>query len=50
MNADSSAAAITKVIEKAPDRLRQNLVSKDPGLRTRAEETLAAMTAAALQK
>ena len=41
---------ITKVIESAPDWLRQDLTSRDAGLRTRAEETLAAMIAAALRK
>jgi hypothetical protein len=43
-------ATIAKVIENAPDWLRQDLTSKDTGLRTRAEETLAAMIAAALRK
>jgi hypothetical protein len=50
MNADDTAATITKVIENAPDWLRQDLSSKDSSQRTRAEETLAAMITAALQK
>ncbi|WP_200933188.1 MULTISPECIES: DUF6771 family protein [unclassified Sphingomonas] len=50
MNPDDTAATITKVIENAPDWLRQDLASKDAGLRTRAEETLAAMITAALRK
>jgi len=50
MNADDITATITRVIENAPDWLRQDLASKDAGLRTRAEETLAAMIAAALRK
>lgn len=50
MNVDDTAATITKVIENTPDWLRQDLASKDAGLPTRAEETLAAMIAAALQK
>jgi len=40
---------IIKAIEHAPDWLRQHLVSKDPQLRIRAEETLAAMIASALK-
>ncbi|ARR52582.1 hypothetical protein HY78_03545 [Rhizorhabdus wittichii DC-6] len=47
---DDTAATISKVIENAPDWLRQDLTSKDAGLRTRAEETLAAMIVAGLQK
>lgn len=50
MNADDTAAAIAKVIENAPDWLRQDLASKDHGLRTRAEETLVAIITAALRK
>jgi hypothetical protein len=36
-------------IEHAPDWLRHDLISKDPQVRLRAEETLAAMIAAALR-
>jgi hypothetical protein len=50
MSTDDIAATITKVIENAPDWLRQDLALKDAAFRTRAEETLAAMIAAALQK
>jgi hypothetical protein len=49
MHPDDISTTITKVIENAPDWLRQDLASKDAGLRTRAEETLAAMIVAALQ-
>jgi len=48
MKSDDTAATITRVIENAPDWLRQDLALKDSGLRTRAEETLAAMIATAL--
>ncbi|WP_327196247.1 DUF6771 family protein [Sphingomonas sp. SRS2] len=41
---------IAKVIQNAPDWLRHDLASKDASLRTRAEEALAAMIAAALGK
>lgn len=39
---------IGTTITHAPDWLRQDLASKDSNLRARAEETLAAMIAAAL--
>ncbi|WP_340313570.1 hypothetical protein [Rhizorhabdus argentea] len=45
---DDFTAKITKVVQGAPEWLRQDLMSKDPVLRTRAEETLSAMIAAAL--
>ncbi|WP_331251138.1 DUF6771 family protein [Rhizorhabdus dicambivorans] len=41
---------IAKAVGHAPDWLRQDLSSKDPAVRTRAEETLVAMIAAALKK
>ena len=48
MTSNDFTAKITKVVESAPEWLRQDLVSKDAMLRTRAEETLSAMIAAAL--
>ncbi|MDE2410203.1 MAG: hypothetical protein KGM18_00345 [Sphingomonadales bacterium] len=39
---------ITEVIERSPQWLRQDLTGKDPAVRARAEETLAAMIAEAL--
>jgi hypothetical protein len=42
-------SAIAKAIHHAPDWLRLDLVSKDLATRLRAEETLAAMVAAALK-
>ena len=41
-------ATILRVIERAPQWLRHDLESKDAGVRSRAEETLAAMIADAL--
>jgi hypothetical protein len=40
---------IAKTVESTPEWLRQELVSKDPIARQRAEETLSAMIAAALR-
>lgn len=45
---DETRAEILRVIERAPQWVRQDLVSKDPTIRTRAEETLAALISAAL--
>lgn len=42
-------STILAVIERAPQWVRHDLESKDDSLRARAEETLAAMIAAALQ-
>lgn len=42
------AATILQVIERAPKWVRHDLESKDEVIRARAEETLAAMIAAAL--
>lgn len=39
---------ITELLAKTPEWVRQGLLSKEPGLRTRAEEALAAMIAAAV--
>ncbi|WP_200894428.1 DUF6771 family protein [Sphingomonas sp. SRS2] len=50
METDDVATKIAKVIRNAPDWLRHDLASKDAGLRTRAEETLAAMVTATLSK
>jgi len=41
-------APILAVIERAPQWVRHDLGSKDPAIRSRAEETLAAMIASAL--
>jgi hypothetical protein len=39
---------ILQVLERAPQWIRQDLGSKEPAIRLRAEETLAAMIASAL--
>jgi len=41
--------AIAKVVAHAPDWLRQELISRDPSTRQRAEETLVTMLAAAVR-
>nr|WP_170978440.1 DUF6771 family protein [Sphingobium sp. MP9-4] len=43
-------AAILAVIERAPQWIRQDLASKDPAARTRAEESLAMIIADAIRK
>ncbi len=43
-------AAILAVIERAPIWIRQDLTSKDPAARTRAEESLAMIIADAVQR
>lgn len=48
MTSETTAAKIGKAVEYVPEWLRQNLVSKDPALRARAEETLGAIITAAL--
>lgn len=48
MNA-AMTATILAVIERAPQWVRHDLECRDSAIRTRAEETLAAMIAAALQ-
>lgn len=45
---EEMTATILRVIERAPHWLRHDLESKDAGVRSRAEETLAAMIADAL--
>lgn len=42
-------AIILGVVERAPQWVRHDLEAKDAGVRTRAEETLAAMIASALK-
>lgn len=46
---DTTSAIILRVIERAPQWIRHDLESKDEAIRTRAEETLAAMIANALE-
>lgn len=41
---------VLSVLERAPEWLRHDLSAKDPAVRTRAEETLAAMIVSALVK
>ncbi len=43
-------AAILAIIERAPQWIRQDLASKDPAARTRAEETLAMIIADAIRR
>ena len=45
---DTTSALILRVIERAPQWVRHDLGAKDEAIRTRAEETLAAMIANAL--
>jgi hypothetical protein len=47
---DALQATITSVIARAPDWMRQDLVSKDAIVRQRAEETLGAMIANAMNE
>ena len=47
--ATSLVDTITAVLARAPEWIRQDLTAKDSGIRTRAEESLAAMIAAALE-
>ncbi|WP_335325309.1 DUF6771 family protein [Rhizorhabdus wittichii] len=49
MASDDLTAKRAKVVEHAPSWLRQDLASKDAAVRVRAEDTLAAMIAAALR-
>lgn len=49
MNA-AITSIILAVIERAPQWVRHDLESRDSAIRARAEETLAAMIAAALQE
>jgi len=41
---------VLRVLERAPQWVRQDLLSGDPAVRARAEETLAAMISSALQE
>ena len=45
---DQLQQKITAIIARAPDWMRQDLLSKDAVIRQRAEETLGAMIAGAL--
>lgn len=47
---DTLQATINDVIARAPEWVRQELLSKEAAIRNRAEETLAAMIANALAK
>lgn len=46
---EETKAIILSVVERTPQWLRHDLVAKDESARTRAEESLAAMIADALQ-
>ncbi|UZK70345.1 hypothetical protein OKW76_04675 [Sphingomonas sp. S1-29] len=46
---DQTKATVTAMLAKAPEWVRTDLASKDASVRTRAEETLAAMIASALE-
>jgi hypothetical protein len=46
---DDLQATITAIIGRAPDWIRQELLSKDKSTRARAEEALGAMIAGALK-
>ncbi|MDE8652552.1 DUF6771 family protein [Novosphingobium album (ex Liu et al. 2023)] len=46
---DTNSAIILRVLERAPQWVRHDLGAKDEAIRTRAEETLAAMIASALE-
>ncbi|MBP8231593.1 MAG: hypothetical protein KAY22_04750 [Rhizorhabdus sp.] len=50
MTADEIRAKISRAVQHAPEWLRQDLVSKEPAARSRAEETLVAIIAAALKE
>ena len=47
---DTLTAKLTAIVERAPDWIRQELTSKDPVARSRAEEVLAAIIANALRE
>lgn len=47
---DDVQATITAVIARAPEWIRQELLSKEESMRVRAEEALAAMIAGALRE
>ena len=50
MTTEDTSAKIARAVRHSPEWLRQDLVSKDQAVRSRAEETLAAMIAAALKE
>lgn len=50
MRSEEIPAKIAKTVAHVPDWLRQDLTSRDAAVRNRAEETLAAMIAAALKE
>lgn len=47
---ETLTSTVLQVIERAPQWVRRDLESKDVAIRVRAEETLAAMIAAALNE
>lgn len=47
---EQTKAIIARVLDRAPQWLRHDLAGKDVGARQRAEETMAAMIADALEK
>ncbi len=47
---DALTARLTAIVERAPDCVRNDLVSKDAAARTRAEQVLAAIIANALRE
>ena len=49
MISDEITRKIEKLVEGLPDWLRQDLISKDAVVRSRAEETLSAMIGAAFK-
>ncbi|WP_176489042.1 hypothetical protein [Rhizorhabdus dicambivorans] len=50
MTRDDTGTKIAHVVQHVPEWLRQDLISKDPAVRSRAEETLVAMITAALKE
>ncbi|WP_343055354.1 DUF6771 family protein [Sphingomonas aerophila] len=46
---DQQHATLTSVLHRAPEWIRHDLLAKEPGVRQRAEEALAAMIAAVLR-
>ncbi|USI73521.1 DUF6771 family protein [Sphingomonas morindae] len=46
---DQQFTRIANIVQRAPEWIRHDLLSKDPGVRRRAEEALAAMIAAGLR-
>lgn len=50
VDSEKLLSVITGVLERAPQWVRDDLAVKDPGRRSRAEESLAAMIVAALRE